>query len=100
MARESKRSKLVLTPEEVQHLERLRRSRTAPVGEVQRAEMLWRYHRGETIAEIVRALKMTRKCRSASLGGRSAETCGRWLTVNAARPLSVEPSRDKHSCLS
>ena len=29
--------------------------------QVQRAEILWRYHRGETIAEIVRALKMTRK---------------------------------------
>ena len=61
MAGESKRSKLILTPEEVQHLERLRRSRTAPVREVRRAEILWRYHCGETIAEIVRALKMTRK---------------------------------------
>ena len=61
MAGKSKRSKLVLTPEEVQHLQRLRRSRTAPVREVQRAEILWRYHRGETIAEMVRALKMTRK---------------------------------------
>ena len=61
MAGKSKRSPLVLTPAEIQHLERLRRSRTAAVRQVQRAEILWRYHDGETIAEIVRALKMTRK---------------------------------------
>ena len=53
MAGKSKRTKRVLTPEQRQHLERLRRSRTAPVREAQRAEILWRYHCGETIAEIV-----------------------------------------------
>ena len=61
MAGKSKRPPLVLTPEEVQHLKRLRRSRKAPAREVQRAEILWRYHGGETIAEIMRAVKMTRK---------------------------------------
>ena len=61
MAGKSKRPKLVLTPEQVQRLERLRGSRTAPVREGQRAEILWRYHGGETIAEIMRAVKMTRK---------------------------------------
>ena len=61
MARKSKRSPLLLTTEEVQHLKRLRRSRKAPAREVQRAEILWRYHCGETIAEIMRAVKMTRK---------------------------------------
>jgi len=61
MAGKSKRLKLQLTPAEVQHLERLRGSRTAPVREVQRAEILWRYHSGETIAEIMRTVKMTRK---------------------------------------
>ena len=61
MAGKSKRLKLRLTPEEVQRLERLRGSRTAPVREVQRAEILWRSHSGETIAEIMRAVKMTRK---------------------------------------
>ena len=61
MAGKSKRPPLLLTPEEVQHLKRLRRSRKAPAREVQRAEILWRYHCGETIAEIMRAVKMTRK---------------------------------------
>ncbi len=61
MAGKSKRPPLLLTPEEVQHLKRLRRSRKAPARELQRAEILWRYHGGETIAEIMRAVKMTRK---------------------------------------
>ena len=61
MAGKSKRLKLQLTPAEVQHLERLRGSRTAPVREVQRAEILWRYHSGETIAEMMRTVKITRK---------------------------------------
>ena len=68
MAGISQRSQLVLTPEELQHLEQLRHSRTAPVREVQRAEILWRYHSGETIAEIMRAVKMTRK------------SVGKWIT--------------------
>ena len=61
MAEKSKRPQLVLTPQEGQHLQRLRRSRKAPARELQRAEILWRYHCGETVAEIMRALKMTRK---------------------------------------
>ena len=61
MAGKSKRPQLLLTPEEVQHLQRLRRSRKTPARELQRAEILWRYHGGETIAEIMRAVKMTRK---------------------------------------
>ena len=55
MAGKSKRPQLVLTLEEVQHLKRLRRSRKAPVREVQRADILWRYHAGETIGEIMLA---------------------------------------------
>lgn len=60
MAGKSKRAKLVLTPEEVERLERLRRSQTAPRREVQRAEILWCYHAGETIAAIARKVSMTR----------------------------------------
>ena len=60
MAGKSKRSKLVLTPEEVKELQQLCQSRTAPSREVQRAQILWRYHGGETITEIARALRMTR----------------------------------------
>lgn len=60
MAGKSRRAKLVLTPEEVEQLERLRRSQTAPRREARRAEILWRYHAGETIAEIARKVSMTR----------------------------------------
>ena len=60
MAGKSKRSKLVLAPEEVKELQQLAQSRTAPSREVQRARILCRYHAGETITEIARALRMTR----------------------------------------
>jgi transposase len=61
MAGKSKRPKLLLTPEEVKELQQLGQSRTAPSREVQRAQILRRYHAGETITEITRALRMTRK---------------------------------------
>jgi len=61
MAGKSKRPKLVLTPEEVKELQQLGQSRTAPSREVQRAQILRRYYAGETITEIARALRMTRK---------------------------------------
>ena len=51
---------MLLTSEEVERLERLRRSQTTPRREVQRAEILWRYHAGETIAAIAREVSMTR----------------------------------------
>jgi len=52
---------LVLTPEEQAQIQQLRESRTAPWREVQRARILWRYHSGDSVAEIARAVKMTRK---------------------------------------
>src|ERR1700728_4939494 len=60
MAGISRRAKLVLTQEEVEQLERLRRSQTAPRREVQRAEILWGYHAGETITAIAHQVGMTR----------------------------------------
>jgi transposase len=60
MAGKSRRAKLVLTREEEERLDRLRRSQTAPRCEVQRAEILWCYYAGETIAEIARRVSMTR----------------------------------------
>jgi len=60
MAGKSRRVKLVLTREEVEQLERLRRSQTAPRREVQRAEILWCYHAGETITAIARKVCMSR----------------------------------------
>jgi len=61
MARASKRSRLVLTAEEKSRLDQLRQSKTAAFRDVQRAQILWRYDAGETVSQIARALKMTRK---------------------------------------
>lgn len=61
MAGKSKRCPLVLTTEEQEQIQQLRESRTAPWREVQRARILWRYHSGDSVAEIARAVKMTRK---------------------------------------
>lgn len=61
MARASTRAKLLLTAEERRLLEQFRMSKTAPVREVQRAQILWRYSAGETVGQISRTLNMTRK---------------------------------------
>lgn len=60
MARASAHPKLVLTVNEKDHLDQLRQSKTAAFRDVQRAQILWRYHSGETVTQIARALKMTR----------------------------------------
>ena len=52
---------LVLTAEEEARLNRIRQSRTEPVRDVRRAEVLWRYHGGETVASIMKSVGMTRK---------------------------------------
>lgn len=61
MAGKSKRPRLVLTSEEQKQIRRLRESQTEPWREVQRARILWRYHSGQSVTEIARAVKMTRK---------------------------------------
>ena len=48
-------------PNERDLLERLRKSHTAPRRAVQRAEVLWLYHTGESIAAIMDAVHLTRK---------------------------------------
>src|SRR6266852_4961436 len=60
MARASTRPRLVLTAEEKSHLDQLRQSKTASFRDVQWAQVLWRYHAGETVSQIARAL-ITRK---------------------------------------
>jgi transposase-like protein/transposase len=57
----SKRPRLKLSAEEVEHLSRLRDSRTAPWRETQRARIVLRYHSGENVSQIARAVGMTRK---------------------------------------
>src|SRR5713101_6679609 len=61
MAGKSKRPRLVLTSEEQKQIRQLRESQTEPWREVQRARILWRYHSGQSVAEIARAVKLTRK---------------------------------------
>jgi transposase len=61
VARPSTRAKLLLTDVERRSLDQLRKSKTAPAREVQRAQILWRYSTGETVGQISRALNMTRK---------------------------------------
>ncbi|MGH9585184.1 MAG: helix-turn-helix domain-containing protein, partial [Bryobacteraceae bacterium] len=55
-----RRPPLLLTAEEKRRLDELRRSRTASVRDVLRARILWRYHAGERVSGIARALKTTR----------------------------------------
>ena len=61
MAGKSKRPKLTLEPDELVRLQHLCHSPTTPHREVQRAQILTRFHAGETVAQIARALNMTRK---------------------------------------
>jgi hypothetical protein len=60
MPRLPRHAALVLTVEEKEHLDQLRQSRTASVRDVQRAQILWRCHAGETVTQIARVLKTTR----------------------------------------
>jgi transposase len=76
MAGKSKRPKLTLQPDELERLQRLRQARTAPLREVHRAQILTRYHAGETVAQIARRLHMTRK------------SVAKWIN----RALAVGPS--------
>jgi hypothetical protein len=61
MAGKSRLPRLALSSEQQVELERVSGSRTAPLREVQRAQILTRFHAGETITEIARATKITRK---------------------------------------
>ena len=56
----SRRSKLKLTEEERTWLQGLSQSRSEAAGRVQRAEMLLRYHGGETVSGIAAALRTNR----------------------------------------
>ena len=61
MAGKSRQSRLQLIPEEIRQMERLRDSQTASWREAQRVRILLRYHAGESVSEIARAVHMTRK---------------------------------------
>jgi transposase len=76
MAGKSKRPKLTMGPNELERLRHLRQTPTAPLREVQRAQILTCYHAGETVAQIARNLHMTRK------------SVAKWIN----RALAVGPS--------
>ena len=61
VAGRSRRARLKLSDEETEHLRSLRDSQTAPWRETQRARIILRYHSGESVTEIAKAVGMTRK---------------------------------------
>jgi transposase len=61
MAGKTRLPKLALSAEQLSELLQLSQSRTASLREVQRARILCRYHEGETITRIARAMEITRK---------------------------------------
>src|ERR1700676_2794827 len=61
MAGKSRLPQFALSPGQLSDLQQLSKSQTAPLREVQRARILCRFHTGETIAGIARAMEMTRK---------------------------------------
>ena len=61
MAGKTRLPKLALRGEQLSELQQLSQSRTASVREVQRAGILCRYHAGETVTGISRAMEITRK---------------------------------------
>jgi transposase-like protein len=81
-----------LSPEEIEHLKSLRDSRTAPWRETQRARIMLRYHSGETITQIARAVGMTRK------------SVGKWvskaLAVGSSAALKDAYHRPKEPAIS
>jgi transposase len=61
VAGRSRRPCLKLSGEEIEYLKSLRDSRTAPWRETQRARIVLRYHSGESVTAIAKAVGMTRK---------------------------------------
>src|SRR5260370_4925698 len=61
MAGKPRLPKVALSAEQLSELQQLSQSRTASVPEVHRCRILCRYHAGETITAIARAIEITRK---------------------------------------
>jgi hypothetical protein len=61
MAGKTRLPKLALSAEQLSELQQLSQSRNESVREVQRAGILCRYHAGETVTGISRAMEITRK---------------------------------------
>jgi transposase len=87
----SKRSKLRLTEEETTWLQQLSQSRSQAAGQVQRAEILLRYHGGETVSRIAAALRTNRP---------RVERClAKALELGVRGALQDLPGRGRHPSL-
>ena len=88
----SKRSKLKLTGEEMTWLRQLSQSRSEAAGRVARAEILLRYHGGETVSGIAAALRTNRP---------RVERCiGKALELGVRGALQDLPGRGRRPALS
>lgn len=87
----SKRPKLRLSDEETTWLQHLSQSRSEAAGRVQRAEILLRYHGGETVSGIAAALRTNRP---------RVERCiAKALELGARGALQDLPGRGRHPTL-
>ena len=87
----SKRSKLRLTEEETTWLQQVSQSRSQAAGQVQRAEILLRYHGGETVSRIAAALRTNRP---------RVERClAKALELGVRGALQDLPGRGRHPSL-
>jgi hypothetical protein len=82
---------LKLTDEETTWLQRLSQSRSEAAGQVQRAEILLRYHGGETVSRIAAALRMN--------WPRVERCIAKALELGARGALQDLPGRGRHPTL-
>jgi transposase len=85
---------LKLSAGEIEHLRNLGESRTAPWRETQRARIMLRYHSGESIARIARAVGMTRKSVGKWVGKALAMGSGAALKDAYHRPKASAITED------
>src|SRR6202022_2896524 len=87
----SRRAQLELSSEDKELLTRLSQSRSETAAKVQRAQVLLRYHRGETISSIARALLTNRP---------KVERCvGKALELGVRQALSDLPGRGRRKVM-
>jgi len=88
----SRRPRLGLTPEDSSWLQQLSQSRSEPAGKVQRAQILLRYHTGDTVSTIAAALGTNRP---------RVERClAKALELGVRSALQDLPGRGRRSTLS
>ena len=87
----SRRARLTLSHSDIEKLTALSQSRSEPAGRVQRASMVLRYHAGDTISEIARALGTNRP---------RVERCvSKALDLGVAQALADLPGRGRRPAM-